>query len=64
MQQYFSILCFWFTVADKIIFLDEGKIVEENTPDDFFRQPKTERAGKFLNTFKFEFKEERGKGEK
>ncbi len=51
-------------VADKIIFLDEGKIVEENTPDDFFRQPKTERAGKFLNTFKFEFKEERGKGEK
>ena len=35
-------------VADRIIFLDEGKIVEENNPNDFFDSPKTKRAEEFL----------------
>lgn len=35
-------------VGDRIIFMDEGEIVEENIPSDFFANPKSERAKKFL----------------
>ena len=41
-------------VADRVIFLDGGEIVEEDTPKNFFEHPRTERAQKFLNTFVFE----------
>ena len=41
-------------VADRVIFMDGGNIVEENTPNEFFRYPKTERAMQFLNTFHYE----------
>lgn len=41
-------------IADRIIFLDNGKIVEESTPDEFFDNPKTERSKQFLNTFEFD----------
>ena len=41
-------------VADQVLFLDGGKIVEQAAPDDFFDRPQTERAQKFLNTFTFE----------
>lgn len=41
-------------VADKIIFMDEGEIVETGTPEEFWTNPKTERARKFLHTFEFE----------
>ena len=41
-------------IADRIIFLDNGKIVEEATPDELFDNPKTERAKQFLNTFEFD----------
>lgn len=41
-------------VADRIVFIDEGVIVEEDEPELFFTNPKTERAKKFLNAFKFE----------
>lgn len=41
-------------IADRIIFLNNGKIVEEATPDEFFDNPKTERAKQFLNTFEFD----------
>ena len=37
-------------VADRVIFLDHGEILEENTPEAFFAHPKTERARDFLNT--------------
>ena len=37
------------TVADRVIFLENGKIVEENTAEEFFRNPKTQRAQDFLN---------------
>jgi polar amino acid transport system ATP-binding protein len=41
-------------VADRIIFLDGGVVIEENTPTEFFEHPKTERANKFLNIFDYE----------
>ena len=34
--------------ADRIIFMDQGQIVEENNPIDFFRNPQTQRCKKFL----------------
>ncbi|EAJ6151571.1 amino acid ABC transporter ATP-binding protein [Campylobacter lari] len=40
-------------VADKIVFMDDGKIVEISKPDEFFENPKTSRAKKFLNLFDF-----------
>lgn len=36
-------------VADEIIFMDVGKIVERGTYDEFFNNPKTERAKLFLS---------------
>ena len=41
-------------IADRVIFLDGGKIIEESTPETFFDHPKTERAQKFLRTFTFD----------
>ncbi|HEX9027492.1 MAG TPA: amino acid ABC transporter ATP-binding protein [Clostridium sp.] len=41
------------SVADRIIFMDEGKICEESEPNEFFTNPKTERAKHFLNIFQF-----------
>ena len=37
------------TVADKIIFMDNGQIVEEADSEQFFNAPKSERTSKFLN---------------
>ncbi|MDO4632758.1 MAG: amino acid ABC transporter ATP-binding protein [Eubacteriales bacterium] len=37
-------------VADRILFMDGGEIIEENTPEEFFTNPKTERAKAFLNS--------------
>lgn len=39
-------------VADRIIFMDDGSIIEENTPDEFFAHPETQRAKDFLNSIK------------
>ena len=39
-------------VADRIIFMDNGTILEENTPYEFFAHPKTQRAQEFLNSMK------------
>ena len=41
-------------VADRIIFMDEGQIIETGTPEEFWTNPKTERAKNFLKTFEFE----------
>ena len=43
-------------VADRVIFLDGGHIVEDADPKQFFDSPKTDRAKKFLSTFEFEEK--------
>ena len=39
-------------VADRIIFMDGGNIIEENTPEEFFAHPATQRAQDFLNSIK------------
>ena len=39
-------------VADRVIFMADGQIVETGTPDEFFDHPKTERARDFLNSIK------------
>jgi general L-amino acid transport system ATP-binding protein len=36
-------------VADRVIFMDEGKIVEENAPEPFFTNPQNERTKLFLS---------------
>ena len=41
-------------VADKVVFIDQGEILEEAAPEEFFTNPKTERAKQFLNVFQFE----------
>ena len=38
-------------IASEIIFLDEGIIAEQSSPNDFFNHPKTARAKKFLSIF-------------
>ena len=40
-------------VANKIVFMDAGAIVEISEPEEFFTNPKSERAKKFLNLFSF-----------
>lgn len=35
-------------VSNRVVFMDEGQIIEEGTPEDFFSHPKTDRAKKFL----------------
>ena len=40
-------------VADRIILLEDRKILEESDPEQFFTAPKTEQAKKFLQTFEF-----------
>ncbi|ABB38186.1 Phosphate-transporting ATPase [Oleidesulfovibrio alaskensis G20] len=36
-------------VADRVVFMDMGKIIEEGTPEHFFTSPRHERARNFLN---------------
>ena len=36
-------------VADKVVFMADGQILEQGTPDDFFEHPKTDRAKDFLS---------------
>lgn len=40
-------------IADRILFMDEGEMIEENTPEEFFKTPKTKRAKEFLNIFDY-----------
>ena len=39
-------------VADRVVFMADGAIVEEGVPDEFFDHPKSERAREFLNSIK------------
>jgi general L-amino acid transport system ATP-binding protein len=36
-------------VADRVIFMDQGEIIEENTPDEFFDHPQSDRTKLFLS---------------
>ncbi|MDB5946490.1 MAG: amino acid transporter ATP-binding protein [Ramlibacter sp.] len=38
------------SVADRIVFMDEGQVVEASTPEQFFTQPRTERGRAFLSS--------------
>ena len=40
-------------VADRIIFMDQGGIIEENDPETFFTAPQTARAQTFLNLMEY-----------
>jgi general L-amino acid transport system ATP-binding protein len=37
------------TVANRVIFMDRGEIIEQNTPEEFFNNPKSERTKLFLS---------------
>ncbi|MBQ9253048.1 MAG: amino acid ABC transporter ATP-binding protein [Clostridia bacterium] len=40
-------------VADRVLFMEQGVIVEEGAPAEFFREPRTERARQFLQSFTY-----------
>jgi general L-amino acid transport system ATP-binding protein len=37
------------SVAHRVLFMDSGQIVEQNTPDEFFFNPQNERTKQFLS---------------
>ena len=41
------------SAADRVVFIDKGQIIEEAPPEEFYENPKTERAKQFLNMFEF-----------
>ena len=40
-------------VADRVIFLNHGKIEEEGTPDEIFNHPKSQKLKEFVSNLKF-----------
>ena len=47
-------------VADRVLFLEDGHVVEEGTPEVFFHHPQTERAQQFLRSFTYASKRDKG----
>ena len=47
-------------VADRVLFLEDGVILEEGTPEAFFHAPQTERAQRFLQSFTYASKRDKG----
>ena len=43
-------------VADEVLFLEDGVVVEQGPPEKFFHAPETERAQQFLKSFTYAFK--------
>lgn len=41
-------------VSDRVLFMDKGRIIEEGSPEEFFENPRTERAKQFLSSFDYE----------
>lgn len=41
-------------VADRVVFIDKGEIVEQASPGQFFEHPRTERAKQFLSSFHYQ----------
>ena len=35
--------------ADRVVMMDDGRIIEEGTPEEFFRAPREERTKQFLS---------------
>lgn len=42
---------FVYEVANKVLFLEKGKIIEEGTPDEVFNRPKSQRTKEFLQNY-------------
>ena len=42
-------MCFARQVADRVVFMDQGEVVEVGTPDQVFNAPKTDRLKLFLS---------------
>lgn len=40
-------------VADRVVFMDRGRVVEEAEPEEFFTNPRSDRARAFLQTFTY-----------
>ena len=40
-------------VADRMVFIDNGRIVEEGSPEEFVENPKSDRLKQFLQTFSY-----------
>lgn len=40
---------FAYDISDRIIFMDEGKVIEEGTPEEIFNNPKSDRLKEFLS---------------
>ena len=39
-------------VADEVVFMDEGEVIERGPPDDIFKRPQSERLREFLDTWR------------
>ena len=39
-------------VADRVVFMEDGEILEEGSPEEFFEHPKTDRAKEFLDSIR------------
>ena len=46
-------------VADRVLFLEDGRVLEEGAPEAFFHAPQTERAQRFLQSFTYASKREK-----
>lgn len=46
---------FVYEVADKVLFLEKGKILEQGTPDEIFNHPKEDRTKEFFANYKKNF---------
>ena len=44
-------------IADRVIFIDEGQIIESGTPKDIFGNPTQARTKQFLSNYVSDFKE-------
>ena len=50
-------------VADRVLFMEGGVIAEEGEPEEFFREPRTERARQFLQSFTYASARKKEKGD-
>ena len=39
-------------VADEVVFMDGGEVIERGPPDDIFKRPRSERLREFLDTWR------------
>ena len=39
-------------VADEVVFMDDGEVIERGPPDDIFKRPQSERLREFLDTWR------------